>query len=66
MECYWCHKHFDTPRHYIRYDKKNFCDEDCLGEFLVDRAEDDMEVLWFDTAENMRICAEEDAQDDYF
>ena len=59
MECYWCHKHWNTPGHIVRYKRHLFCDEDCLGEYLVSRAEDDIEIEWFDTPENIEICERE-------
>jgi len=58
-ECYWCHKSFTTPRDILKFKKHYFCDETCLGEYLVDREEENIEVIWHDTEENMRICAEE-------
>ena len=56
-ECYWCHKHFDRPGDIYKYKKHYFCDDTCLGEYLVSKAEDDIEVVWNDTEENIRICA---------
>ena len=56
-ECYWCHKHFDRPGDIYKYKKHYFCDDTCLGEYLVSKAEDEIEVVWHDTEENIRICA---------
>lgn len=58
-QCYWCHKSFDAPGNIIRYKRHYFCDESCLGEYLVDKEEENITVIWHDTEENMRICAEE-------
>lgn len=63
--CHFCKTYWDEPRHIIRYKRKAFCDEDCLAEYLLSKAEDDIEVEWFDTEENMRICAEEARHDDF-
>lgn len=59
LECHWCHKDLNKPRYVMKYKRKYFCNEDCLGEYLVSQAEPDVEVVWHDTPENMRICAEE-------
>ena len=59
IECDWCNRHYDTPRQMLRYDDKFFCDDECLGEYLVDRAEGDIEEIWFDTPENIEICEKE-------
>ena len=58
-ECEWCKKVIDTPRSLLRYDDLLFCDEQCLGEYMVDQADGDIEEIWFDTPENIELCAKE-------
>jgi hypothetical protein len=48
----------------IRHEDKYFCSEECLGEYLVSKIEDEIDVEWFDTEEHMRICAEEEKNND--
>ena len=63
IECDWCHRHYETPRELVRYDDKIFCDEDCLGQYLVDKADGEIEVIWFDTPDNIEMAeAERKAQ----
>lgn len=57
--CYWCHKEFNEPRKILRYHGKYFCDDECLGEYLVDKVEDEITDIDFDTAENIEICEKE-------
>lgn len=59
IECSWCRRVFSTPTDLLRYDDKIFCDTNCLGEYLVEKAEEDIEEIWFDTPENIEICAKE-------
>ena len=63
--CYSCNRSFDRPMHIIKYKDRYFCDEQCLGEYLVSKAEDDIDIEWFDTEENMRILAEEEKRNDF-
>ena len=62
--CYFCKHKFDKPMDIIRYKDRYFCSEECLGEYLVKQIEDEIDVEWFDTEENMRICAEEEKRND--
>lgn len=57
--CFWCHKVWDSPRDVLYYKRHYFCDKECLGEFLCEKNQEDIRIKWFDTEENMRICAEE-------
>lgn len=62
MECEWCHREIDVGK-YIKYDDIPFCDRDCLGEYLVEQAEDEIEDLWHETRENLEmLVAEEKAE----
>ena len=58
-KCFWCHKEWNEPREVIRYKGKYFCDEECLGEYLVDKAEGEFESVWHDTEENIKTCEQE-------
>lgn len=60
MECYWCNKKFTEPGYILRYHKHHFCDDKCLGEYLVERAEEEIEKEWFDTPENIKACWREE------
>lgn len=64
-ECYFCGKEWDRPRHILKYKGNYFCNEDCLAEYLLSKAEDETDIEWFDTEENMRICAEEERRNDF-
>ena len=65
IQCAWCHMHFTNPKSILKYDDKYFCDDECLGQYLVDKVEGEVEVMWFDTEENMRLCAMEDKYDEF-
>ena len=56
-KCEWCDKEFDEPGYIIKYHKKYFCDEKCLGKYLVDKFDDETEAVWVDTPENIKACA---------
>jgi len=58
-ECANCYKDINNPQMIFKYDGKVFCSEECLKEYLLERVEDEVEEEWFDTEENMKICAEE-------
>lgn len=53
IECDWCNRQYDTPRAMLRYGDHIFCDDECLGEYLVDKADGEIEEIWFDTPENI-------------
>lgn len=59
IKCDWCNKTYDTPGRLMRYDDKIFCGSDCLGEYLVEKVGEDIEDIWFDTPENIEMCAKE-------
>ena len=54
--CYWCKKVFNKPGDVLKYDDKLFCDEVCLGAYLVDKVDSDIETEWIDTPENIYMC----------
>lgn len=59
MQCRSCRNEIEVGW-YIRYKDLNFCDRDCLAEYLVDQAEDNIEEIWLDSDENLqRLTAEE-------
>lgn len=62
-KCHWCSKEFDKPHEMIKYHKYYFCCEECLGEYLVNKAQhkEELEVIWVDTEENIEILAREEA-----
>lgn len=55
IECKWCNKNYTTPRYMVRYKEDFFCDDTCLGEYMVDQADGDTEAIWFDTPENIEM-----------
>lgn len=57
--CKHCLKDICEPTTIIRYKDDYFCDETCLGEYLVSKIEDEIEVVEVDTEENIKMCAEE-------
>lgn len=59
IQCEWCRKNYDTPRYMLGYDDKYFCDDECLGEYLVNEKDGDIEQIWFDTPDNLKMIAEE-------
>ena len=59
IECEWCGRVFTTPTDLLGYDDKIFCDSKCLGEYMVDKADEDIDAVWFDTPENIEICEKE-------
>ena len=61
--CYWCEKVFNKPGDVLKYDEHLFCDEKCLGAYLVEKAELDIETVWIDTTENIELCEREKAQE---
>ena len=60
VTCKCCHKDITSPCEILVYHGMYFCDNDCLGSYLVEQAEDEIEIDWVDTPENMKICALED------
>lgn len=64
MVCEWCGREIGVG-HYVRYDDLPFCDRECLGEFLVNRVEDEIEELWHDTEENLELLAAEEKAEIY-
>lgn len=62
MQCYNC-KHNIGVGWYVRYKGKNFCDRDCLAEYLVEKAEDDVEEIWYDTPENLELLSAEEKEE---
>ena len=63
--CHYCDKEWDEPRDVLKYKDHYFCGEECLGAYLVEQADKEIEVVWHDTEENRRICAMEDKQDEF-
>jgi hypothetical protein len=62
MQCEWCRREIPLGG-YIRYKGKPFCDSDCLGEYLIDEHEEDIQWnCWKDTPENDRIIAAEEKE----
>ena len=59
IQCEWCRKNYDMPRYMLGYDDKYFCDDECLGEYLVSEKDGDIEQIWFDTPDNLKMVAEE-------
>ena len=60
MECANCLRTIENPQMIYKYQDNVFCSPNCLAEFLRERVWDDVEEKWFDTEENMRICAMEE------
>ena len=60
LECANCFRQISEPQTIYRYKRRVFCSTECLKEFLFESANDDIEEIWHDTEENMRICAEEE------
>lgn len=56
IQCKHCQKDIDKPKSILKFNDDYFCDEDCLGEYLVAQVEDEVEVVWADTEENLKIC----------
>lgn len=63
--CEYCGVDYDEPQSILRYQGKYYCDELCLGKYLEEQIDDEVEEEWIDTKENMRLCAIEDAYDPY-
>lgn len=57
--CKNCRKDINKPQDILKYKDDYFCDETCLGEYLVSQVEDEVEEVWADTEENMYMCAME-------
>ena len=52
MQCRFCGKEIDVGS-YVRYHGMPFCDSSCLGDYLVDQVEDEVEFnCWKSTPEN--------------
>ena len=63
MHCYWCDKEWDDSRNVLEYKSKLFCNEQCLGKYLVEKVDDEIRDVWIDTEENRKMCVEEDKYD---
>ena len=59
MKCNYCGKYFDEPGYILKYHKKYYCDDRCLAKELLFEVDDEIENYWYDTPENMEICAKE-------
>ena len=63
MKCSNCYKEIERPQMIYKYQGEVFCSPDCLGEYLREKAWDDVEEEWFDTEENMKqLAMEENAE----
>lgn len=60
IRCEQCRKVYDYPGEALLYKGKLFCDTSCLGEYLVDQIEEDIDDVWIDTEENIKMGAEEE------
>lgn len=59
QECAWCGRVYSTPHDFLRVDNKLFCCEKCLGEYLVEKMDGEIEPVWFNTPTNEEIAAKE-------
>jgi len=62
MQCANCRSDIGVGD-YIRYKGMNFCDRECLAEYLLNDAEDDIVELWNDSEENLAILAAEEKEE---
>lgn len=53
LECEWCGRVFSTPHDFLKVDNKLFCCNECLGEYLVEKMDGEIESIWFDTPTNI-------------
>ena len=60
MKCANCNKEIDRPQTIYKHQDEIYCSPACLAEALLEKAWDDVEEIWFDTEENMRVCAMEE------
>ncbi len=60
--CCWCKKENDKPHEMIKYKKSYFCCEECLGEYLVDKAnaKNELDIVFVDTEANIEMLAKEE------
>ena len=60
MDCYWCEKKIDGW--YIKYKGHVFChswDDSCIKNFLLNEADDDIEIDYLPSQEELEIEAAE-------
>lgn len=62
MQCEWCGAEIEVGR-YIKYDDMPFCDRDCLGEYLVDRVEDEIDEYWKEAPDNIEALIAEEREE---
>ena len=55
MRCEFCGSSFDAPGYVLKYKRKHFCNEECLGKYLVDVADEKISREWFDTRKGRDI-----------
>lgn len=60
VKCAHCLKEIDRPQTIYKHQDEIYCSPACLAEALLEKAWDDVEEIWFDTEENMRVCAMEE------
>ena len=65
LECAYCGKKWTTTRDILKYDDKYFCDDDCLGSYLVDKADGDIEIIFYETEDNRRARMLEAKHDEF-
>ena len=61
-ECAECHKEFDPsiPRTLLKYDKKYFCCEECVKDYMLEKFDNEIEEEFIDTEESIRNLAMEE------
>lgn len=65
LKCHQCGNEWDTTRDILKYEDKYFCDDQCLGEYLVEKVDGDIEVVFYETEENRRTRILEDRYDEF-
>lgn len=59
LKCDWCGRVYSTPHDFLKVDDKLFCCNECLGEYLVEKMDGEIEPVWFTTPTNEEIAAKE-------
>ena len=60
--CYYCKAQNNEPHDIYKYRKHYFCSFDCLGKYLLDRAEKEVVKSWVDTKIDVEKVAREEKE----
>ena len=55
-KCFQCGYEWTEARTMLKYHRKYFCDEECLKNYLYEKADDEIEEVFIDSPENRELA----------